>query len=97
MPIEAVAIAAALAVALWLRPWRLLAGGRFGLLVPPGDEAALAAAVGSLLADPARAHRLGEAARRHTVEHYGREAMVRRFEALYERLTSPERKRGAAA
>lgn len=29
MPIEAVAVAAALAVALWLRPWRLLADGRF--------------------------------------------------------------------
>lgn len=40
----------------------MLEHDRSGLLVPPDDAAALAAAVQSLLADPARARRLGEAA-----------------------------------
>jgi glycosyltransferase involved in cell wall biosynthesis len=38
--------------------------GETGLLVPPGDPAALAGAIGELLADPARARRMGEAGRR---------------------------------
>lgn len=37
--------------------------GHNGLLVPPGDEAALAAALASLAGDPALANRLGAAAR----------------------------------
>jgi glycosyltransferase involved in cell wall biosynthesis len=36
--------------------------GQTGLLVPPGDVQALAAAVASLLGDPARAHRMGRQA-----------------------------------
>lgn len=36
--------------------------GQTGLLVPPGDVQALAAAVASLLGDPARAHRMGRRA-----------------------------------
>jgi glycosyltransferase involved in cell wall biosynthesis len=64
----------------------LLRGGELGVLVPPGDEAALAGAVGGLLRDPAQAARLGAAARRHVQAHYSREAMRRRFEEFYERL-----------
>ncbi|MGW6131955.1 glycosyltransferase family 4 protein [Cellulomonas sp. NPDC055163] len=50
--------------------------GRTGLLVPPGDAAALAQAVASLLDDPARAHELAAAGRaeadlRFTAERYG--------------------------
>ncbi|MEK7270023.1 MAG: glycosyltransferase [Planctomycetota bacterium] len=37
--------------------------GRSGLVVPPGDPAALARALGSLLADPAKRRALGEGAR----------------------------------
>jgi starch synthase len=40
----------------------MLEDGVSGCLVPPDDPASLAAAVGSLLQDPARAHALGEAA-----------------------------------
>jgi glycosyltransferase involved in cell wall biosynthesis len=61
----------------------LIQDGVHGLLVPPGDAARLAQAVDRLLCDPALAARLGAAARRRAQERYGREAMVRRFEAFY--------------
>jgi L-malate glycosyltransferase len=64
----------------------LLRGGDLGLLVPPGDPAALAGAVGRLLADAALAARLGGRARRHVQAHYSRDAMRRRFEQFYQRL-----------
>jgi glycosyltransferase involved in cell wall biosynthesis len=64
----------------------LLADGEHGLLVPPGDPAALAAAIGKLLRQPELARRLGAAARRRARERYSREAMVRRFEAFYASL-----------
>ena len=41
----------------------LLVDGRSGLLVPPGDAAALGAAVASVLADPTRAATMAEEAR----------------------------------
>lgn len=42
----------------------LITHGQEGLLVPPGDEDKLAAALDELLADPGRAQAMGEAARR---------------------------------
>jgi glycosyltransferase involved in cell wall biosynthesis len=60
--------------------------GECGLLVPPGDPAALAGAIARLLRDPALAARLAEAGRRRAVEEYSRAAMVRRFEEFYARL-----------
>jgi glycosyltransferase involved in cell wall biosynthesis len=41
----------------------IVAGERTGLLTPPGDAAALAAAVRALLGDPARRQRMGETAK----------------------------------
>ncbi len=55
-----------------------------GLLVRPGDAGALAAAIRTLLADPAHADRLGAAGRRYAVEHFERSTCVARWEGLLE-------------
>jgi glycosyltransferase involved in cell wall biosynthesis len=47
-----------------------------GIVVPPGDAAAAAAALATLAADPARAREMGEAGRARQREHYTGEAMV---------------------
>ena len=54
-----------------------------GRLVPPDDVEALAAAVCALMADPAAAAALGQAARRDVERHYTIDRMVERFEQLY--------------
>jgi glycosyltransferase involved in cell wall biosynthesis len=68
----------------------LIEDGRHGLLVPPGKAAALATAIGRLLADRALAGRLAAAARQRAEQHYSRAAMVRRFEDFYTRLVCTE-------
>jgi glycosyltransferase involved in cell wall biosynthesis len=60
---------------------------RTGLLVPPRDPAALAQAIGALLADPERGRRLAEGAaeRMHA---FTIDAVAHRFADLYEQLVS---------
>jgi len=60
---------------------------REGVLVPPGDPAALAEAVTSLLADEPRRERQGDAARKLALERYAWDDIARRLAATYERLT----------
>jgi glycosyltransferase involved in cell wall biosynthesis len=55
-------------------------------LVPPGDPAALHAAIRRLLADPAARERLAAGARRAAAERYDWGAIARRHLALYARL-----------
>ena len=57
--------------------------GLTGILVPPGDDEALAGALGHLFSDPLQAERLGLAARRHVEGHYSFTRMVGAFEELY--------------
>jgi len=57
--------------------------GRTGLLVPPGDPDALAAALGQLLSRPELARRWGEEGRRLLLSRYTRERMVERLELWY--------------
>jgi glycosyltransferase involved in cell wall biosynthesis len=47
-----------------------------GLLVPPGDPAAMAQAVARLLREPALRRRLGEQAAAHAHRHYDQEVMI---------------------
>jgi glycosyltransferase involved in cell wall biosynthesis len=63
-----------------------------GLLVPPGDPAALAAAIGRLLRHPAEGAALGRAGRRRMLESFGFDRMMDEIEAVYRGLA-----RGAAA
>src|SRR5581483_87601 len=57
--------------------------GISGLLVPPRDPQALAAAVGEVLARPDRARLLGLAARDAVYPKYGVQRLIRDVEALY--------------
>ena len=53
-----------------------LTDGVHGVLVPPGEPAALAAALERLAAQPARRRRLGEAARARLVQDFSEEAAI---------------------
>jgi len=62
--------------------------GHAGLLVPPGDAAALAQALSQLLTDPSEVQRLAAAAARRA-EDYTLTKMTERYVALYSSLASP--------
>ncbi|MCU0561200.1 MAG: glycosyltransferase family 4 protein [Desulfobacterales bacterium] len=66
----------------------LVRHGENGLLVPPGDEAALAAGIALLLRDRGLAQRMGERGRRRCHE-FGLPAMIAGLEALYRGLLAP--------
>lgn len=70
----------------------LVADGVTGLLVPPGDAAALAAALGALIADPDRAQTLGAAGRQRVADQWSVAQMVDRYANLY--LKCERAKRG---
>ncbi len=57
-----------------------------GLLVPPGDVAALASALGRLLESPALRERLGDAARKTIEAGFSLEKALTRLSAIYDRF-----------
>jgi len=57
--------------------------GRQAVLVPPGDAAALASAIGRLLDDPAEQLRLGSEAAARQAAQFSFDEMTRRVESLY--------------
>jgi L-malate glycosyltransferase len=61
----------------------VLRHGRSGLLVPPKDPEALAAAINEMLGQPARAREMGRFGRRIVEEGFSARAMVRQMEQLY--------------
>jgi glycosyltransferase involved in cell wall biosynthesis len=61
-------------------------GGRTGMLVPPDDPAALAAALSKLLADPELRAKMGTRARELALARFSPAAMTRSYEALYRRI-----------
>lgn len=73
-------------------PAWLIADGVSGLLVPPGDEAALAAAAARLLADPGLAARLAGGGYRRRAAEFTEEAVVARYRELFRQVT--ERRQG---
>jgi glycosyltransferase involved in cell wall biosynthesis len=62
---------------------QLITHGRHGLLVPADDPQALAGAITQMLGDRHLAARLAATARRRVRRHYGRQAMVQRFEQFF--------------
>ena len=56
-------------------PRELTAGGRMGVLVPVGDEQALAKAILELGIAPAKRERLGQTARKHILKNYDMKVM----------------------
>jgi glycosyltransferase involved in cell wall biosynthesis len=70
---------------------RLIETSGGGVVVPPEDPFALAAAFRSLAADPERRARLGAAGRRAVEDGFGRSAWIGRWRALLERVSAPRR------
>ena len=62
--------------------------GETAELVPPGDAAALAAAIDGLLRDPERGHALGAASRNAMRRSHGWEDTAERFERVYDRVAT---------
>jgi starch synthase len=64
----------------------VVTSGETGLLVPPQDPTALAAAIVELATDPEERERLGAAAKTTTLDQYRSDDVARRLEALYVRV-----------
>jgi glycosyltransferase involved in cell wall biosynthesis len=67
----------------------LVRDGVTGLLVPPRDARALAAAILRLVADPEGGRAMGRAGRELVVARFSTQVKVERTEALYRRLLEP--------
>ena len=74
----------------------LVESGVSGLLVPPRDPEAAAEALASVLADPAAARRMGDAARERVEKGFSVERRLDRIETLYRRIIA-ERAGGSTA
>lgn len=66
--------------------------GETGLLVPPGDAAALARAVARLARDRPRREALGRAGREWVLAHFTAEAVARRVEEVYREILNGVRR-----
>jgi len=64
----------------------VVSDGETGLLVPPDDPGALAAALDALIRDPARAAAFGQAGRARAVAEFGWQAVAARTAELYAEL-----------
>jgi glycosyltransferase involved in cell wall biosynthesis len=64
----------------------IVVNGETGIVVPPEDPPALAAAVVSLLQDRARSQNMGEAGRRRVEERFTLPDRIRRLESIYNEM-----------
>ena len=69
-------------------PLEIIHDGVDAQLVPLNDAPALADALANLLADPARARRMGEAARHKAAKDYSIDMMATRLKEALTRITS---------
>jgi alpha-maltose-1-phosphate synthase len=75
----------------------VVADGQTGLLVPAGDEAALASAINALIRDPARAAELGARGRARAVAEFSWDRIAARTAQLYAELTAARAAGGRSA
>jgi glycosyltransferase involved in cell wall biosynthesis len=75
----------------------LVVDGETGLLVPPGDVAALRGAIERLLGDPQLRRRLGEAGRRRASERFSWDVVTRETLELYARYAGKNPGRGGSS
>jgi glycosyltransferase involved in cell wall biosynthesis len=61
----------------------VVADGNTGVLVQPGDPAALAEGIEALLRDPERAHQMGQRGRRRVAERFDLHQMLERTKQVY--------------
>jgi glycosyltransferase involved in cell wall biosynthesis len=80
--LEAMAVGLPVASSAIPGPVEMIEEGADGVLVPPGDPAALAGALAGLIAAPRKAAALGVAARAKVLEEYGPESLKRRLDAV---------------
>ncbi len=66
----------------------IIEDGKNGILIPPADSAALAAAVGELLLSPERRAELGNAARQTALERFQPQPAADRLLEIYERVVA---------
>jgi hypothetical protein len=76
-------------------PRELIEDGRTGVLAPIGDDAALAAAIGALLADPARAAAIGAAGRVAFETEHAEAPVLAAWDAFLDRAARSRGKDGA--
>jgi len=60
--------------------------GRTGVLVPPGDSAALASALDDVIAEPERARTLGAAGRLYALSAFAPESAAQRYADIYKKV-----------
>jgi sugar transferase (PEP-CTERM/EpsH1 system associated) len=70
----------------------LVEEGSTGLIVPPADAQALAAAIGRLASDPRQAAEMGRAGRTRAVGQFSLEAMVARYQGIYDQQLRARRR-----
>lgn len=72
-------------------PREILDGGRYGNLVPDGDETAMTEAIARLLRDPNLRTRYAELGRERA-KHYSAERILPQWEALFQEIIAEHRK-----
>jgi glycosyltransferase involved in cell wall biosynthesis len=80
--LEAMAVGLSAVSAAIPGPVEMIADGADGVLVPPGDPAALARGLAGVIAAPRKARALGAAARAKVLADYGPESLQRRLDAV---------------